>query len=200
MKLYYSNTSPYSRKVRIVLREKGLMSQVEEIAVNPFANDAKLNSLNPLGKIPVLIDDEETVFFDSPLICQYVDSLDSDVYIIPVCGSWQHLQNQALADGLIDAAYQIVIETRRPENLQSAQWIAQWQQDIQRSLLAMNKLQHYLGGDINLSQISFATALGYLEFRLPDLLSKSSEFGALLEWYDSIKKRPSLIETMPTGG
>ena len=82
MKLYYSNTSPYSRKVRLVTLEKGLENQIEGILVNPFAEDnPDFITANPLGKIPVLVLDNGKTIFDSPVICHYLDCLSANRFI-----------------------------------------------------------------------------------------------------------------------
>lgn len=138
MKLYVSGTSPYSRKVRLVIYEKDLVGQVEEQLINPFENNNELVKVNPLGKIPVLILDNGETLFDSPVICRYLDSLPSDQpSLIPEDNVWQVLRWQALADGLTDAIYNLVMERRRPDNEQSTSWISMWTKDVEHALLEM---------------------------------------------------------------
>ena len=81
--------------------------------------------------------------------------------------------------------------------MQSDHWLTIWQQDIHRSLQAMNKLAVYWQGDVSLSQISFATALGYLEFRLPELLPQQDDYVQMLDWYAAFKQRASMQSTQP---
>ena len=86
MKLYYSHTSPYSRKVRLVIRENGLSEQVTEVLCNAFEDSAILSKMNPLGKIPTLVLNNGETLFDSPVICQYLDRDASTGHLIPKNG------------------------------------------------------------------------------------------------------------------
>ncbi len=85
MKLFYSRTSPYSRKVRLVIHEKGLMQAVTCVACNPFENAPDLEANNPLGKVPTLILEDGTPLYDSPVICEYLDTLTAD-RLLPASG------------------------------------------------------------------------------------------------------------------
>ena len=86
MKLYYANNSPYSRKVRIAIIEKGLGEQIEMVACNPFDDVPALKAVNPLGKVPALILDHGEALYDSPVICEYLDTLSPDNHMIPETG------------------------------------------------------------------------------------------------------------------
>jgi len=195
MKLYYSNTSPYSRKVRLVLFEKGLFDNVEHILINPFEEDNELKEINPLGKIPVLIKDDGKAMYDSPLICQYLDALKKPNSLIPKQNCWDILQWQALADGVMDAAYQIVVEQKRPEQEQSKKWIIHWSDDIKRGLNVMQNELKLLGNVTNLAHLSFATAISYLELRLPHFIQNQSDIIGLLGWYALFSKQASMQAT-----
>lgn len=207
MKLYYSTTSPYSRKVRLVLLEKGLNTQCEEIIVNPFnagdasKENAELIEANPLGRIPTLVLDNGEVFFDSPLICQYLDSLSSDT-LIPnnIEQRLKVLKWEALADGLTDAAFNIVMETRRTPEEQSSMWISSWSKEALRSLKHIENNLEQLGEELTLAHLSLASAVAYLEFRLPNLLQHPDKLEKpicpnLLIWYAAFKMKPSMQAT-----
>jgi len=194
MKLYYSNSSPYSRKVRLVLHEKGLFGQVEQLLINPFEERDELNAINPLGKIPVLISDAGKAIYDSPVICQYLDGLVMANSLTPKSHYWDVLQWQALADGIMDASYQIVVEQRRPEQEQSEKWINHWSDDIKRSLLVMQNELNLIGSKTTLAHLSFATAISYLELRLPHHLLEA-ELKALMNWYQQFSLKTSMKET-----
>lgn len=207
MKLFYSNTSPYSRKVRLVLIEKGLDDLVETEQVNPFEEDPSFRAINPLGKIPALMLDNGETLFDSPVICRYLDSLAKNSPLIPSNSDmqWTVLRWEALADGLLDAAYNIVMERRRPATLQSPNWVAQWTKEIEYSMQDMEQRVNDIGSDtpITLAHLSTAVAVGYLDFRLPELLYSSAypqvaEYQHLQNWYERFKTRASMLATQPT--
>ncbi len=195
-KLYYSNTSPYSRKVRIVMIEKDLQNKIEGILVNPFTNNANLETINPLGKIPALVLDNGDTLFDSPLVAQYLDNLTDENKLCPTDNTkWAVLKWEALADGVLDAAYNLVIETRRDANEQSPKWIDIWTNDIQRALAEMEKNIEFIGETVQLSHIAVATAIGYLAFRQPALFP--TEQSKLARWYSQFKQRKAMVLTEP---
>ncbi len=198
MKLYYSNTSPYSRKVRVVIREKGLTDLVEEIPCNPFEEVPALLQANPLGKIPTLVTDSGDSIYDSPVIGEYLDALDSEVTLLPSSGveRWQVLRWQALTDGILDAAYNVVMERRRSEKEQSSSWIKHWMSDIDRSVRHADTDLAKMPENISLAQISLGCALGYLNFRLPEVAWQQTCPG-LSQWYQEFVVRPSMTETVP---
>ncbi|MEN8131463.1 MAG: glutathione S-transferase N-terminal domain-containing protein [Pseudomonadota bacterium] len=204
MKLYYSNTSPYSRKVRLVIFEKCLDAQVEEVVVNPFEDNPELNAANPLGKIPVLLFDDDETLFDSPVICRYLDGLSNQHPLIPQEDKqqWLTMRWEALADGMTDAVYNLVMERRRPASEQSPTWIGRWAAEIQRVLQHMDQRVSELDGDISLAQLAVAASIGYLDLRIPELLYETqcpqvAEYPRLLEWYEKIATRPSMMATRP---
>ena len=124
MKLYYSSTSPFVRKVNIFAIEAGLDKQIEWVTTNPWQAEDKLTAENPLSKIPTLVTDDEQVIFDSPVICEYLDSLHQTEKLIPQEGNarWQVLRLQALADGILDAGILRFMEHKRVAENQSVDW------------------------------------------------------------------------------
>ena len=205
MKLYYANKSPYSRKVRLVIINKSLENQVKEILVDPFANDnPSFLAANPLGKIPTLIFDNEKALYDSPVICHYLDGLSEINRLIPKdkTQGLNVLRWEALADGMIDAAYNLAMERRRPANEQSASWIARWSKEILRVLEYIETHYHELGNTLTLAHLSLASAIGYLDFRLPEILYDSacpqvSHCPNILTWYEVFKTLPAMQATRP---
>lgn len=205
MKLYYSNTSPYSRKVRLVAREKGLESKVEEILVNPFGDDkGGLIAANPLGKIPTLVLENGIALYDSPVICEYLNGLRDSPLLIPATShkSAERLTTlcwQATADGMTDAAYNLVMESRRAEEDQSQQWITNWSTEITRVLVyvesRINELNDFDTKNTTLAHLALASAVSYLDFRLPEILNESAGSNTM-EWYESFKTRPSMQATV----
>src|SRR5215203_5755628 len=102
MKLFFNMASPFVRKVRVFARETGLDNRIEEIAtgVSPVQENADLANANPLVKIPALVLDDGTTLFDSPVICEYLDSLHAGRKLFPAAGParWTALRLQATGD------------------------------------------------------------------------------------------------------
>ena len=197
MKLFYSRTSPYSRKVRLVIHEKGLQQAIISVACNPFDEAPELDAANPLGKVPTLILDDGFSLYDSPVICAYLDTLTPD-RLIPESGRerWNVLRREALCDGVLDAAYNIVMERRRNAREQSVSWIEQWKSQISRSLNHMEAGIDTLPAQVSLAQLSLGAALGYLDFRLPDL-DWRNQCPALATWYGDFSVRDAMQSTRP---
>jgi glutathione S-transferase len=202
MKFFYSATSPYSRKVRMVVLEKGLEKRVELVLVDPFSQDARLEAANPLGKVPALLLDDGSTLFDSPLLCRYLDSLSSQPRLIPRDNpdEWQVIRWEAMADGMTDAAYNLVMERRRPPSQQSPQWLGRWAADIQRVLQVMEGRMGELGADMTLAHLAVGAAIGYLDLRMPETLYEAAcpqpaAYPRLLRWYESFRLRPSMRAT-----
>ena len=132
MRLFYTNTSPYSRKVRITLLEKSLDGDVEYILCNPFEDAVALKNFNPLGKIPTLVLADGRVVYDSPVICEYLDTVNANGELVPSSNDARLLVNtwQALADGIVDASYNIVMEGRRDESERSLGIVERWKGSI----------------------------------------------------------------------
>lgn len=198
MTLFYSVTSPFARKVRIIAREKNLTGLITETLANPMENPAALLSANPLGKIPALLRDDGMTLYDSPVICAYLDSISNGPRLIPADGEprWLVLRAEALADGLLDAAVSCMFETRRPSNEQSPAAIVRWKEQIRRAVLEMDKQLALLPTDLNLGQIAFACALGYLDLRHADIAWRAAA-PALAEWFAAFEQRDSLRDTRP---
>lgn len=124
MRLLYSPTSPYARKVRVVAIEKGLADRIALVPVNPLCDDTdELHCQNPLGKVPALVLDDGRAVVDSPVICEQLDALASEPQLIPKEPDARidaHTR-QAVADGVADAAFNLIMEARRPDPQRSPQ-------------------------------------------------------------------------------
>ena len=198
MKLMISSLSPYARKVRMVIIEKGLSDQVEIVETMAYDKPQDLLTANPLGKVPALVRDDGTSLFDSPVICEYLDSLSDQNPLLPAAGEerWQVLRLLAFADGITDAAYLSTMERRRPEGEQSdTAWLAQ-RDKIVRSL---DVLETDPPSDaLNLGTLALAACLGYVDFRHEDLNWREGR-PALTAWLEPLSKRASFLETAPGG-
>ena len=196
MKLFYSTSSPYARKVRIVAIEKGLDDQIEEIATNPFDDtgaSVELSAANPLRKIPTLVLDDGTAIYDSHVICAYFDKIGTGPALIlsNVEERARHLTIAAMADGILDAAFSTVMELRRPAENRSEYWIDRWTSNIERALTALSP---HLPDQFQLQHITAICAIDYLAFRLADRFSPNSD---IREWRSGHISRYSVAETMP---
>lgn len=202
MKLLISPTSPYVRKTRVLMREKGLLDRIEEISLNPHQDPAELLAQNRLGKIPVLVRDDGDAFYDSPVICEYLDCLTDAPRLIPASGEarWAILRAQALADGILDLTVAIVMERARPEAEQSRKSMARWREKIERSVGGMSEtLSAIPANGFDLGRIACAVTLGYLDFRLPEYDWRGAQ-PELIDWYANVAARKSMEETAPPKG
>ena len=198
MKLYTSPTSPYARKVRVVLAEKKI--ECECIDEDPWSENAAIAQLNPLGKIPVLILDDGTAIYDSRVIVGYLDTVSPVSRLIPE-PSRQRIAVQrweALADGICDAASAIVREQKRPVKQQSKDWI---DRQFHKIRLGVQELAKDLedktwcnGEGYSLADIATGCALGYLDLRHPSI-DWRAEFPNLAKLTERLAKRPSFAET-----
>jgi len=200
MKLYYSTTSPYSRKARLAVLFKQLEDQVTQIACNPFADAPDESHHNPLGKVPTLILNDGITIFDSPVICEYLDGMSQRTTLYPKDRpEWIRVKTtEALGDGILDAAYNIVMERRRIDQEQSATAIDQWKTEIDRSLKQAENIISTLNGDVTQAHIAMYCTLGYLDFRLPDMDWRKNFPSTMPQWYDEFQEKyPFTIDTRP---
>ncbi|HXE19490.1 glutathione S-transferase N-terminal domain-containing protein [Castellaniella sp. UC4442_H9] len=201
MKLIGSLTSPYVRKVRIVLAEKKL--DYELILDNPWGDATQVKTHNPLGKVPCLILDENGAIFDSRVIVEYLDTLSPVGRLIPPPGRErvEVKRWEATADGVMDACAAAYIEThRRAEALQDPAWTARQMDKIHATLDYMNSLlgeQAYCCGvNLCLADIAVGTALAYLDLRNPDL-DWRPHHANLARLVEKLETRASFIATRP---
>ncbi|MBX3497438.1 MAG: glutathione S-transferase N-terminal domain-containing protein [Parvibaculum sp.] len=198
MKLYHSPTSPFARKVRVLIREKGALAQVTEETASAMSDPQSLIAANPLGKVPALALKDGTSFFDSPLICEYLDATLDGPALFPAAGAerWRALRFQALADGIMDAAVSLVFETNRPEAERSEMWMARWRRAVARSLDLLEQEVSLLDAPLDIGGIATGAALGYLDFRHA-AMNWQMQAPELAGWWRDMAKRPSFAETAP---
>lgn len=202
MKLIGSLTSPYVRKARIVLAEKKIEYDFE--LDSPWNDGSKVSSINPLGKIPVLVLDDETVLFDSRVIVEYLDNVTPNNKLMPAPNRERILVKrwEALADGICDAAATAFLEGKRPAKLQDKTWIERQRGKIVRSLDFMagelGEQAHCMGTHFSLADIAVGSALGYLVFRFADIEWQETHPN-LARLYEKLMQRGSFAETVPQG-
>jgi glutathione S-transferase len=198
MKLRYNSMSPYTRKVVIVIAEAGIEDQVERIPTQPWFEFTDAHEVNPLGKIPALVLENGEVLYDSPVICEYVDSLHDGPKLFPPIGDarWTALRRLALGDGIIDTGGFGVLEERRVKAEQSPGWIARQNDAVDRCIEVMEK-EASTYGDLDIGLISLAVGLGHLDFRMPDCGWRNGH-PVLTKWYEEVAKRPSFADNVQT--
>lgn len=202
MKLIGSPTSPYVRKTRIVLAEKKF--EYEFIVDSPWSPDTGVQKLNPLGKVPVLVLDDDSTLFDSRVIAEYLDNVTPNNRLIPAPNREriQIKRWEALADGVCDAAASAFLEAKRTPEKRSDEWIDRQRGKIAASLAVMSQElgenSWYHGTGMTLADIAVGCALGYLAFRFPDI-SWRKDYPNLTRLYDKMMLRPSFAETVPQG-
>lgn len=198
MKLRYSPTSPYVRKVSVVAIETGLDSRLERVPTDIRAPSAEFHRDNPLGKVPTLITEGGEALYDSPVICEYLDALHDGIPLFPPPGGprWTALRRQALADGIADAGVLVRMEMLRPDAERSPSWIARQTRTVRRGLDALEEEAAGFGSGCTIGHIAIGCALGFLDFRLPDLDWRQGRI-ELAAWADRFFARPSMAATVP---
>lgn len=202
MKLRYSPTSPYVRKVSITAIEVGLADSIERITTDPWSAETDLGNSNPIGKVPCLITDAGQALYDSPVICEYLDSLNAGSKLIPADGEarFKALTMAATADGMLDAGVLLLIETvRRPAELKWDWWAERQLSVVNRSMDVANAAADALAttdGPITIAEVGLGAALGWIDLRFPDM-GWRAERPALADWFDKISERPSFEQTVP---
>lgn len=200
MKLIGTHTSPYVRKVRIVLAEKKM--EYDFVIDSPRQAGSSVPDINPLGRIPALVLDDETPLFDSRVIVEHIDNITPNNKLLPAPNRerTEVKRWEALADGLCDAAVSAVMEGLRPKKEQSADWIARQREVIDRSLRFMathlGEKSFCMGTHFSLADIAVGAALGYLCLRFPDIAWQESHPN-LARLYDKLMQRQSFIDTVP---
>ena len=198
MKLYYSPTSPFVRKVNVLASEAGLAGKIEWVKTNPWQAEDILTAENPLSKIPTLITDDDKVIYDSRVICEYLDTQHNGIKFHPENSDerWQVLRLQALADGILEAGIARFLEKKRPAEQQSINWDNTQRDAIDRGLDYLESTVSVWGNQLDIGVITIACTLGWLDFRIPneDWREKCPQ---LKIWFIEFSKRESMLTTLP---
>ena len=194
MKLAYSPASPYVRKVMACAIARGLDQQIEKWTIS--TSDAALLAHNPLSKIPTMLTDDGTALYDSPVICEYLDSLGDAAKLFPAAGParWTALRRQALGDGIMDASQPRRREIALQQDEGRMSYIAQQRRKVQHAVDALEA--ETLHGLETIGEITIACALGYLDFRFAAEPWRPGH-PKLTAWYEAVLKLPPMAGTMP---
>lgn len=204
MKLIGSLSSPYVRKVRVVLAEKKL--DCELVLEDVWAADSTIQTSNPLGKVPCLVMDDGSCLFDSRVIVEYVDTLSPVSRLLPAAGrerldvKWW----EALADGVLDACVLMRQEdTQRTPAQRSQAWVDRQRAKVEAALPLMERTlgdRNFCVGqhtsNYTLADVAVGCALGYLDFRFPDIAWRDANPN-LTRLYDKLMQRTSFADTVP---
>lgn len=201
MKLIGSLTSPYVRKVRVTLIEKGIECPL--LLEDVWAADPRIQLFNPLGKVPCLLLDDGSALYDSRVICEYLDSLAAGTQLIPRAGAERIAVRrwEALADGVLDAIVLVRLETTQREAQQRNQsWVDRQLAKVHAGLAAAAEQLGYttwcVGDHLTLADIAVGCALSYLQFRYPDIVWQT-EYRNLADYYRKLSGRRAFAETVP---
>ena len=200
-RLIVSSTSPYARKVRIVMAEKRIECQLEMMDV--WSPDTRIQEFNPLGKVPCLIMEDGGAVFDSRAIVEYLDTLTPVSHLIPVNGrervevrTWE-----SLADGMLDAAILVRLErTLRPAHQQADTWSQRQMSKVDAAVVSassgLGERPWCNGQSYTLADIALGCALGWIAFRFPSIDWRTTHPN-LARHYDKLCARQSFIDTVP---
>jgi len=198
MKLFISSTSVFVRKVRIVVREKGLADRVEEIATVPVEAAPDLVAANPISQLPALVDDEGNAWADSALIAAWLDTQGQGAMLFPDYGSdayWRVRRLETAAAGMMEMMAKIVYENRRPEGERSPFWLKRWEGNLMRGFTHADALCP--APDVfDMGTLTLAIAATFCDFRLPHIAWRpvAPKIAAL---QGELEKRQSFIDTYP---
>ena len=198
MKLYSHPVSPFARKCRVVAHE--LRIKLEIIHIESARKDENLRKVNPLKQIPVLVLDDGSTLFDSAVICEYLNHTGGGKFFPGMniwkhsSGRWKALGLSALGDGIADAAVAWRYELAEPEERRNPDRIARSQATVAAGLDALERVN--FAKDPTIGEIAVGCALGYIDFRLPDLDWKGSH-PRLAAWYAQFCEYPSMKATAP---
>jgi glutathione S-transferase len=199
MRLIGSTTSPYVRKVRVMLAETGMAHDfLEESA---WTAQTTVPRYNPLNKVPALqLDDGESIY-DSAVIAEYLDALAGGRFI-PAAGVERARvrRDEALGDGIADAGITAFLERKREASRQDSAWIARQLDKVAAGIATVSRglgSRPYLGGDkMSLGDIACACALFWVEFRMPEIRWRE-QYPNLKAWAERMEMRPSFSATRP---
>jgi glutathione S-transferase len=199
MKLSFSAASPYVRKVMACAIARGIAGRIEKWTVG--TTDPALAAVNPLSKVPTFVTDDGMALYDSPVICEYLDSIGDAPKLFPPVGAarWQALRRAALGDGILDASQPRRREIALPQDEGRVAWIALQRGKVVRGLDVLEAEAGTLNGLATIGEIAIGCALGYLDFRFAGEPWRPGH-PKLAAWYARVVALPPLAETMPPAG
>jgi glutathione S-transferase len=199
MKLHYTANSPFARKVMACAIARGIDDRIETVGSNPHTSPEALLKANPLSKIPCLVLEDGTAIFDSPVICEYLDSVGEANGLFPSSGTprWVRISvMHAMADGIADALVARRMHGAAPKDEARTAFLARQTAAVQRAMAMLEADPPK--GLADIGAIAVACALGYLDLRFADEPWRPTHPN-LAAWYEQVAKLPPLARTQPTG-
>ena len=198
MKLAYSPNSPYVRKCVVLAIQRGIDKQMALWTVG--TTDPALLKVNPLSKVPTLVLDDGTALYDSPVICEYLDSVGDGPKMFPPVGParWKALRQEALGDGILDATQPRRREIALPQDEGRQTYIELQQGKVKAALAVLEAEADSLGMLTNIGEITIACALGYMDFRYANEPWRPGH-PKLEAWYAKVSAMPAMARTVPPG-
>jgi len=202
MELMIARPSPYARKIRVALIEKGIPCEIT--VDNPWLENPRIQSVNPIGKVPALITDSGDVIHDSKVIFEYLEIMFPPPKLTPTNGAERikHKQIEAVCDGICDAVVLIAMESTRPEEKQSEAWVERQTRKIYAGVeeinARLNGRKSFTSLEFGLAEIATAVMLEYLDFRFSEF-DWRPEYPKLFKLFSQISQRESFLETKPEG-
>ena len=205
MILYYTDRSPFARKVRTVIHHHGFVDDVKLLYSMPTERKPDLMAKNPLGKIPVLVTADKNSVIGSSVICQYIDGIGHGPLLIPTGRENRIavLYLEALADGIMESSVTMMLEAWRPKE---HQWPGQFDKqtdNIIRTLEVLENQASFIKQPLSLAHFAIACAIDYIHHRLPAIGIEQNwleNHPKLSAWYADFCKKPVMIETLPKDG
>jgi glutathione S-transferase len=197
MKLHYSPASPYVRKVMACAIARGIDDRIETVTTNPHTSPAALLADNPLSKVPALVAEDGTAVYDSPVICEYLDTLGDAAPLFPPTGSAARLRAQvmhAAADGILDAAVARRLQQQWPQDEGRRAFDARQKAAVDRALAVLEA--NPPEGLADIGAIAVGCALGYLDFRFAAEPWRPAH-PRLAAWFAEVSRLPALSRTVP---
>lgn len=192
--------SPFARKVRVALIEKGIPFEI--IVDAPWNADSKASQMNPLAKVPALDIGQGQVLYDSKVIIEYLETLGRDPVLLPTdpYARVAHKQIEALADGVCDAIVLTVIEGARDPGLRSDWWLARQRSKAEGGIAEAARLlgsrEYFVGDTFGLADVAVGCMLGYVSLRAPEIAWWQS-YPNLAAFSARVETRPSFRDTVP---
>ncbi|MET4682181.1 glutathione S-transferase N-terminal domain-containing protein [Brevundimonas faecalis] len=197
MKLYITTPSPFARKTRIVVREKGLSDRVEEVLADPYANAPELLATNPVVQVPTLVAEDGLPVTDSPVIAEYLDMVGPGERLLPAEGEarLRVKRLETLANAALEMGVKLLLEKRRPEHERSPSWMERWTANLGRALDALEAAAPD-AEQFDMGVLTAGVAVTWIGFRHPDYDWKTGR-PRLAALQAALETRPSFIETYP---
>jgi glutathione S-transferase len=197
VKLHHSPASPYVRKVMACAIARGLDGRIQKVSTNPHVSPADLLADNPMSKVPALVADDGTAIYDSPVICEYLDTLGDAAPLFPPTGSGERLRAQvmhATADGILDAAVARRLNMPHPQDDGRRAFDARQKAAVERALAVLEA--NPPSGLSDIGAIAAGCALGYLDFRFAAEPWRAAH-PRLAAWFAEVSRLPPLSRTVP---